>query len=31
MMEILEFALSSFWIFIGCILLFNAIAYYLVN
>ena len=31
MMEILEFALSGFWKFVGCTILFNGGAYFLVN
>lgn len=31
MLEILEFALSGFWKFVGCAILFNGGAYFLVN
>ncbi len=31
MLEILEFALSGFWKFVGCAILFNGAAYFLVN
>lgn len=31
MLEILDFALSGFWKFIGCVILFNGGAYFLVN
>ena len=31
MLEILEFALSGFWKFVGCAMLFNGAAYFLVN
>lgn len=31
MIEILEFVLSGFWKFVGCMLLFSCAAYFLVN